>query len=253
MSTGLREQLLGLAPTLAKAIIDDIYRDSFWLARYGEPGRRHALQDAQHHVTYLVEAWTAEDPGVFEHYARWLRQLLAHRGMCSLHLDDSFKKLGEALTAQLPHATPILPILQAGRAALLYEDGPAKVLQQHTGALLQSLQADEAICSPARAYGPELRTASLSYVLAYLADALHYERPALFRAYVLFLIGHLQAEQRPTGPFIAQLDRLDQSLQDQHWKALKIGNQPLTAAARPILASAQSAIHGAVGQLEERS
>jgi hypothetical protein len=113
-----------------------MYRDPFWQARFAERGRRHAEEDAAFHLKYVSAALREQDLGVFRHYAVWLRGVLAARGMCSLHLGESFRQLTLALGEEgIAHAELAAEVLAAGVRALVYADGDAGELEAHADVL----------------------------------------------------------------------------------------------------------------------
>jgi hypothetical protein len=52
----LIEALKARGGELADRSIEEMYRDPFWLLRYGEGGRKYALEDGRRHLSYLIEA-----------------------------------------------------------------------------------------------------------------------------------------------------------------------------------------------------
>lgn len=61
---------------LSEAVVDRLYRlqPEMW-NRYGEKGRQLSVRDADYHFTYLLQALSESDPGLFVHYVDWLRGL----------------------------------------------------------------------------------------------------------------------------------------------------------------------------------
>lgn len=126
---------------LSRRCIDAMYRDPFWMARFGERGRRHAEEDAAYHVEYVVAALRSEEVALFERYARWLRTVLVVRGMCSWHLAESFRQLASALYEErVPEPEAALAVLHAGRAALSY-GAPRAAPFEDRAAELEALRA----------------------------------------------------------------------------------------------------------------
>jgi hypothetical protein len=179
----LSRQIEARASRLAPASVEWMYQDPFWEARYGaERARRFGGEDAQFHVRYLVQALTEQRPSVLEGYATWLRTLLVSRGMCTLHLDQNFAGLQEALAAEGFGAdSPAQAYVQAARAALRYPHGPARGVQDQAQELAhraaQTLRAEV----PASLH-PRLEQELLLH-LSYLADALA-GQPELFARHV---------------------------------------------------------------------
>jgi len=173
----LTEQLAQAGPRLAERVLAEMYADPFWAARFGDRGRRHARADGDFHMKYLAEALESNSVVVFENYARWLRELLVSRGMCSRHLAENFTRLADAIAAEpWEDRARAIEILHAGAAALRYTAGPAAEL--------------EAMRSTAH-------DAATDTLLSYLADALAFDQPSWFGAYTAFaatLCANLGAE-----------------------------------------------------------
>ncbi len=144
--------------------------------RYGEPrATRHGRQDGNHHVSYLAEALRAHDSVVMERYARWLRQLLTTRGMCTRHIAECFDCLGRAINERgWADAGPALDVLATATAALRYDGGPARAVQDRAGAIAGG--------------DPELET-----LTSYLADAIALARPDVLADHVAWCVGFPRA------------------------------------------------------------
>lgn len=162
----LIEELAAATPRLSERVLEEMYADPFWAARYGDRGRRHTRNDGDFHIKYLTEALVADDAAVFAHYARWLRELLVARGMCSRQLAENFTRLATAIDAE-PWAerARAVAILHAGAGALRHTTGAA--------ADLEALRA-------------RTDDAATDTQLSYLADALAFEQPSWFGAYTAF-------------------------------------------------------------------
>lgn len=162
----LTERLVEAGPRLAERVLAEMYADPFWAARFGDRGRRHARADGDFHTKYLAEALESNSVIVFENYARWLRELLVARGMCSRHLAENFTRLADAIAAEpWDDRGRAIEILHAGAAALRHTAGPAGELE----------------AMRATATDPATDT-----LLSYLADALAFEQPSWFGAYTAF-------------------------------------------------------------------
>ena len=160
----LRDALARVGRELSQAVLDRMYENPFWMERYGARGRRFADEDSDHHVRYLDQALAAEDPAIFDKYARWLRTVLVSRGMCSEHLAENFRLLGQEIARRgLPDAAAGAAILESGMTALLYVDGDAGHLEQRRAALVEAVE---------RAAGPgRMREDDRQYLVSYLVDA----------------------------------------------------------------------------------
>lgn len=176
------------------AAVDEEYKDPFWSDRYGERGRRHALEDGQYHFSYVAEAVAAGSMHLLERYARWLRSVLVARGMCSEHLADGFRIRARLLTGPNWHdAGPALEAFACADEALRYHEGPAAGLVPTTHA------ADAA-------------TDELRILRSYLADALALARPTTWIDQMVWRVGFDARRGRPRGHTRAQLDLLHEQL-----------------------------------------
>ena len=160
----LRRALEEHRRALSQAVLDRMYENPFWMERFGERGRRFADEDSDHHVRYLDQALAADDPAIFEKYARWLRAVLVSRGMCSEHLAENFRLLGQEIARRgLADAAAGAVILEAGTRALIYVDGDAGRLEGHRAAFVD-------VVEQAAAPG-EMREDDRRYLVSYLIDA----------------------------------------------------------------------------------
>lgn len=171
----LIEELGSKRVVLARRCIEAMYADPFWMARFGERGRRHAEQDSEYHVKYVLSALHAGDDGVFASYARWLRGVLTSRGMCSWHLTESFRQLTEAMRVEgiaAPEAA--IRVLRVGADALTYTTGAAASWSAPTAPnpLRTELGED--------AY-------RLEELWSFCLDSLDRDDPSAFRAHVRFV------------------------------------------------------------------
>ena len=68
----LSDKLRGLKQLIAEAVTEDFFqRHPDWLARYGERGRKHGIEDASFHIEFLAGAVECGISTPFEDYARW--------------------------------------------------------------------------------------------------------------------------------------------------------------------------------------
>ena len=187
----LADRLLAIAAELTDQVLGEMYRDPFWYQRFGEPrASRHGQQDGHHHVSYLAESLRAGDPVVMERYASWLQQVLTTRGMCTRHLVECFDLLGRAITDRgWPDAGPALEMLAAGTAALRYDGGAARAVQDRAAAITGG--------------DPELET-----LAAYLADAIALGRPGVLADHAAWYSGFIERQGRPRGACATLVERL---------------------------------------------
>ena len=148
-------------PALTARVLDEMYRDPFWHARFGERADRRGREDGNFHLQYLAQALASDDPNVMHNYARWLQQVLTTRGMCTPHLAENFDRLAAAIHDAVPDSEPAIAMLRAATEALRYDDGAARRVQDLAGA-----------------------TAEERELLAYAADAIALAMPAVFTNHV---------------------------------------------------------------------
>lgn len=212
--SALAERIDARASELGRRAIAEMYQNPFWQERFGARGREMSDKDSQFHLSYLVQALSAGQPDVLTRYARWLQTLLVSRGMCSRHIDENFERLARAIGAEISEPEPAIELLRAARQALIYESGPARELMLCAEPLAERVvdalwSRQPSWFSAASSY-PSLatfesihqaeRTRCKSDVLdyiAYLADALHAERPELFVAHAVWMHGFVARRQGP--------------------------------------------------------
>jgi hypothetical protein len=165
------------ARRLSQGALERSYEDPFWLLRFGERGVRHTREDGDFHVTYLCQALRSGDPALLARYGAWLRTLLISRGMCSRHLADHFRYLGEALCSVLPGSDAAAQYLESAARSLDYADGAAGALSARADQVAGRVQRDLGASSA------QLSREVIS-AISYLADALALQKPDLFTAYL---------------------------------------------------------------------
>lgn len=164
---------------LSRQVLQDMYRDPFWQERFGSRGRLHADEDSAFHLRYLARALDTGDADVMARYARWLREVLASRGMCTRHLAENFRLLAAAIAARdWPDTALAVSYLQAACSALAYEEGEARAVQRLEDP--QAHSTDVAYCDDPGNY------------LSYLADALAFGSPDTLLAHVRWTRDWLQ-------------------------------------------------------------
>ena len=195
MNDRLLARLRSATAELNLAAVDEEYKDPFWSDRYGERGRRHAVEDGQYHFSYVAEAVAAGSTLLLERYARWLRSVLVARGMCSEHLADGFRIRARLLTGpDWPDAGPAIAAFACADEALRYHEGPAAGLV------------------PAAANGSDYLADELRVLRSYLADALALAQPATWIEHLVWRVGFDARGGRPQGHTRAQLDLLREQL-----------------------------------------
>ena len=176
-------------PALSQQVLAIQYRDPFWTQRFGAKGRRHADEDSGFHLQYLVRALVANDPGILVRYARWLREVLATRGMCTRHLAENFRLLAAAIAAEgWPMAERAIEYLRTAESSLAYESGPARDVQ--------------AASARVAAAAPAATREELANYLSYIADALALGSPRTLIEHVRWKAAHVRpgAADRPEAP-----------------------------------------------------
>ncbi|MFO0614219.1 MAG: hypothetical protein U0414_16640 [Polyangiaceae bacterium] len=164
--TPLADALLESAQALSADVHVAMYRDPFWMERFGERGARFSREDGVHHVKYLADALRFEQPSLLSDYAVWLRGVLTSRGMCTLHLDETLACLADAIDARgIEGATLARGVIDSARRALAYPEGEALAIQRAADTLSARLVAG----SPDDA--PILGEAQIRRLISYAADA----------------------------------------------------------------------------------
>lgn len=106
---------------LAQAITRALYAAMPELhQKYGEAGREKCLQDLRYNLEHLAPAVALSDPVLFARYARWLRELLAARGIPVDEVRRSFELTERTVSAGFPEeeAALVARALHAGIEAL---------------------------------------------------------------------------------------------------------------------------------------
>lgn len=156
-----------LRPLSARVIAEMYQDDPFWETRFGTNGRRHAHNDGDFHASYLAQALHQASPAVMTRYARWLRDLLVARGMCSWHLEENFARLRVVvLGTDLPFASATAALLETSMTSLHHTTAPAADVERLIPSLEQAIRA--------RA------------LVSYLADALAIRDAKHFVAHVMW-------------------------------------------------------------------
>lgn len=201
----LVQRLRSEGPDLSRAVLEAMYRDPFWTARFGDRGRRFADEDSDYHLRYLTRAVIAGDAKVMARYAVWLREVLATRGMCTRHLAENFLRLEEALLARgWPDAPLAAGYLEQACLALRYDHGPAAEVQAlESAAISQGEYAED----PA-------------VFLSYLADALALGNPATFIAHVKWTADWFASRGRQPAEVRARLEGIARLLREHRVSAI---------------------------------
>jgi hypothetical protein len=192
-STALIKRLREEKNVLAEHVVEDMYADLFWTERFPTRGRTHSLQDIGFHIDYLIQAVEANDPSVLERYARWLQGVLTARGMCTLHLADSFGRLALGIGDSIARR-----YLGAARVALLYDGGAARAVQERIRDTITS--------------GRPGAIEDVEYYLSYLSDAIVLGQPKLFLDHVGWLVEYFERHHRDPHTIASTLGGLERTL-----------------------------------------
>lgn len=205
------------AITLGERAVEEMYRNPFWEARFGERGRKFASEDGQYHLRYLCQALDDRNPQVMRNYVQWLQGVLTARGMCTRHLEENFLRLRRLISEHVASSLPAQAMLDEAVAALRYALPAPLELQQRTDALAERATV---LCAPlhpewstpAGAAGRERCVDDGRYHLSYLADSLALARPELFTAYVQWVAGFLERFHVPPAHLRRMLEAISQAI-----------------------------------------
>ena len=202
---------------LAAEAFAGMYANPFWDARFGDRGRRHALEDQRHHLEHLVLALNVDHPELLTEYATWLQVVLTSRGMCTRHLADNFIVLGELMGLSGGSGVhPARDYLEMAVEALIYRAGPEGAL--HAAADTLADRAITIVCGTQNTTPSAMDAVQaqcqddLSYHLSYLADALALGRPDLFAAHIRWTDGFFTTLGRPWDVLRREVLALDNAL-----------------------------------------
>ena len=190
---GLIERLREQKYVLAERVFEGMQADPFWRERFAVCGPADPVQDLALHVDHLIRAIEANDPGVLERYARWLQGTLTARGLCTLHLADSFGRLGMGIAESTAR-----PYVGAARVALLYDGGAARAVQERIRDTITN--------------GTPGAIEDVEYHLAYLSDAIALGQPKVFHDHVAWLVDHFTRHGRDLHTIASTLEGLERTL-----------------------------------------
>ena len=116
------ESLLHHEQDLARTITDRVFaaRPEL-LAKYGERGRAHCLQDMRYNLQHLAGAVELGAPELFAGYVRWLEHLLRVRNVPAEDIRHTLEEMDAVLSARLAadEAAATADCIRAGLEALL--------------------------------------------------------------------------------------------------------------------------------------
>ena len=202
----LADWLLANSDALVARSVGYMPRDAFWALRYAERAKRFANEDGAFHVRYLADAVRAHSQTVMSEYAKWLRDLLVPRGMCTLHLAEHLEYLARALEAE-PEATPAIAYLRGAIEALQY-DGTAAAIQS------RARECEQTHPGPRPPGFHEARNSAweTQYLCHYVADAMQRSDPSLLKAHVEWARNSFTAHGGSEHDFTRWLETIDTAL-----------------------------------------
>jgi len=206
VSHALEARLRAAAAELNRVAVDEEYQDPFWWDRYGERGRRFAVEDGMHHFNYVAEAVAAASPALIVKYVRWLRSVLVARGMCSEHLAEGLRIRGRLVGARWSDAGPAVAAFSAAEAALQYSEGSAAALAR------VDCQGPAGVVASRSGVAVEAVLHDLRVLLSYLGDALAAEDPEILLAQVEWRVGFDRRRARPEAHTTTLLAALEEVL-----------------------------------------
>ena len=255
--TPLLQRLEARASELCLRSIREMYDNPFWQERFGAAGRELAEQGAREHLSRLIDALSACDPGVITRYARELQARLVTGGMSSHHIAENFERLAGAIRKEIAEPEPALELLRAAVDALIYDEGPARELQRRAAplarAVVSQLERSHTAWFAAASSYPSL--ASLESIeqaerarfeaevldhVAYLADALHAARPELFVEHAVWSRAYQLRRRAPAARVEQTLIALRDTLAEPGVPLLPAPE--LAAQAAPVLDAAIEAL-----------
>jgi hypothetical protein len=204
---------------IVEGLLEEMYQNPFWDARFGERGRIHTRRDTNFHLNYLISALELHNPASLVTYYHWLQGLLVYRGMCTLHLRQTINSLGHQISRLLPDAWPgIQPYHQASYEGLYYD--------HHDCQALVAAQAEIARATAKRMFtaAPAEDPATLErrqqdcyqdnlYYLSYLADAVAYNSIDIFTRYITWLKTFFPTHNLPVEELLRDLQVLSEEVQ----------------------------------------
>ena len=217
-----------VATRLVLATVDEMYRNPFWDARFGERGRTFAADDGRHHVSYLVQALIAKNSDLLANYARWLQSVLTCRGICTRHLAENFQRLSAAIAREgFAGGEEAVRYLGLAEAALEYAEGPPQELQRASVRI-------------AHAAAASMHVEDGLYHLSYLADSLALQRPDLFTTHCVWASafregrsglprGHLSQFLATVGALLTMDEALSNELRTTAALTLEAGRRAIPA------------------------
>ncbi len=196
---------------VVEGVLEDMYQNPFWEARFGERGRVHTRQDTHYHLNYLVAAVDLNNPATLSTYFHWCQGMFVYHGMCALHLQQTLDSLGDQLARRLPAAWPAIePIYRASYQGLFYERPDCRALAERQAEIADKTTAR---MFPPRAAGIEERRKQACYQdnlyhLSYLTGAVDYQTARSFTQYADWLKSYFPTLHVPVSELSADFRAL---------------------------------------------
>ena len=214
----LAERIIARANTLVARTVEEMYRNPFWIERYGDRGRRFSIEDGRYHLEYLADALRWRSGAIMSQYSAWLQSVLVARGMCSLHLDEHFARLGAAIEQEFgTSADDAIALLTHARRGLLHTQPHARALHVATPRLIDRIVHElgaihtgwsQARVAPDRAAAPD----DPEYVISYLTDACALSNPRILADYIAWLTEYSTRHRVPASRLADMLQSLARAL-----------------------------------------
>jgi hypothetical protein len=211
---------------LANKIVAECYRNPFWEARYGERGRARSLEDALHNLDNLSASLRLDLPAELVSYYRWLRDVLAPRGISGEHMREILRAQAAVLAESLlPDQAAITSAwFEHAAASLVYEhpfalavaSGEVEIVAGALGRLAtESAEQGTQLSNEAGQGRREHEAQDLRYYLSYLSDAIALGKPDLFTGYTSWVAGTLAQEGASAAGLRAELRALASELESR--------------------------------------
>lgn len=92
-----------LVDDIVNTVVEKMYVDYPDLhERYGEKGKKKAIEDNHHHMKHLETAYELNNPAFFTDYAVWLNGILEKFGMTADLLIYNFDEIDKVLSTKTP-------------------------------------------------------------------------------------------------------------------------------------------------------
>jgi hypothetical protein len=197
-----RDQIISLIEQKRAAVVNwllnRIYADPFWVARFGVVGRTRAEEDINYHLDNLIVAIRFDLSDSTKSHYQYLQSVLLPRGICTRHIRETIEGLQFSLVDQLPQIWPqIEPYLSAGYAGLLYHNPASLALSEQdcliAERIMTKLPNDLSLGQDHPGWTTD-RQREVLVLLSYLADAMEKNSPNMLSNHIHWLeTNHVQS------------------------------------------------------------